>query len=790
MAETTTEPQLPPVLQSLTNLLDEKTETLAIGNPDIRAAALDAAKFVFDLSIQSENAARPHIDELISSLSPESAPQTRAQARANGKRKRSPSPPPKPKQTFAPTPLTALYVDGVDEEQIWSQLDLRMKNVCDLLELALEGGPGGGEGGEEDSDMDEGDPDGRLQKILEALRNGEDVDLEALGLDGMDIDDEEDSEEDDEEDSDDDDDDDAEEEEGREDEDEEEELGEHITTLRDSSSSEDEDEEYEGEGSFRDKKPPAPKRRGARHSELDDDFFDLASFNAETQAAEAKRVSRGKLGDDDDDDSDDDMSVDLFAAVDDVENFDEEDVDNNIGEAYYKDFFEPPPRLPAKKDKRKKPPAPTSPKKPGTVRFAEEVRVKKIKSKGRSLPVSSMYEDDEDDDDDEGYEDEDGMLADDFGELGMDEDEDGKGFAFGEDGEEDEDEDEDDDDDDDESEEDEEQDDDSDDDESGEEGEGRETIERLKDDLFADEEDEEENDLTTHEQRMVALKEQIASLEAENVGKKDWVLMGEATSKSRPQNSLLEEDLEFERTMKAVPIVTEDKILALEDRIKARILEGRFDDVVRLRPISDKPFLPSRLFELQDTKSSQSLAQIYENDYVATQNGGSADDRDGKLKKEHEELEKQWDGICSKLDALCNAHFVPKQPKAIISTVANVSTATLESALPTTKSASALLAPEEVFIPAAGDLRSKSEMAPAEKRAARNKERKSRKKTRDLLDSGVDKYAKMKGVKKQKQAALEGIVKTGKGVTVVGKKNKDILGKKGSKKGKSVDVSA
>ncbi|KAL4260728.1 MPP10 family protein [Pleurotus pulmonarius] len=780
MAETTTEPQLPPVLQSLTNLLDEKTETLAIGNPDIRAAALDAAKFVFDLSIQSENAARPHIDELISSLSPESAPQTRAQARANGKRKRSPSPPPKPKQTFAPTPLTALYVEGVDEEQIWSQLDLRMKNVCDLLELALEGGPGSGEGIEEDSDIDEGDPDARLQKILEALRNGEDVDLEALGLDGMDIDDDddEDSEEDDEEDSDEEDEDNegAEEEEG---EDDEEELGEHITTLRDSSSSEDEDDEYEEEGAFRHKKPPGPKRRGARHSELDDDFFDLASFNAETQAAEAKRVSRGKLGDDDDD-SDDDMSVDLFAAVDDIENFDEEDMDNNVGEAYYKDFFEPPPRLPAKKDKRKKTAAPTSPKKPGTVRFAEEVRVKKIKSKGKSLPVSTMYEDD--DDEDEEYEDEDGMLADDFGELGMDEDEEGDGFNFGEEGEEDED----DDDDDDESGEDEQDNvsDDDDDDEEGEEGEGRETIERLKDDLFADEEDEEENDLTTHEQRMAALKEQIASLEAENVGKKDWVLMGEATSKSRPQNSLLEEDLEFERTMKAVPVVTEDKIQALEDRIKARILEGRFDDVVRLRPINDKPFLPSRLFELQDTKSSQSLAQIYENDYVATQNGGSADDRDGKLKKEHEELEKQWDGICSKLDALCNAHFVPKQPKAIISTVANVSTTTLESALPTTKSASALLAPEEVFTPAAGDLRSKSEMAPAEKRAARNKERKSRKKTRDLLDSGVDKYAKMKGVKKQKQAALEGIVKTGKGVTVVGKKTKDILGKKGSKKGK------
>ena len=138
--------------------------------------------------------------------------------------------------------------------------------------------------------------------------------------------------------------------------------------------------------------------------------------------------------------------------------------------------------------------------------------------------------------------------------------------------------------------------------------------------------------------------------------------MGEATSKARPHNSLLEEDLEFERLMKAVPVITEETVQGLEERIKARIIEGRFDDVVRLRPVEDKPFLPSRFFELQDTKSSQSLAQIYEDEYTATQNGGVAgEDRDGKLKKEHEEIEKLWEGICSKLDALCNAHFTPKQ---------------------------------------------------------------------------------------------------------------------------------
>lgn len=168
--------------------------------------------------------------------------------------------------------------------------------------------------------------------------------------------------------------------------------------------------------------------------------------------------------------------------------------------------------------------------------------------------------------------------------------------------------------------------------------------------------------MSTHEKRLVTLREQINELESENVAKKDWVLMGEATSRGRPQNSLLEEDLEFERLMKAVPVITEETVQGLEERIKARILEGNFDDVVRLRPVNDKPFLPSRFFELQDTKSTQSLAQIYEDEYTATQSGAAAgEDRDGKLKKEHDEIEKFWESICGKLDALCNAHFMPKQ---------------------------------------------------------------------------------------------------------------------------------
>jgi U3 small nucleolar RNA-associated protein MPP10 len=167
--------------------------------------------------------------------------------------------------------------------------------------------------------------------------------------------------------------------------------------------------------------------------------------------------------------------------------------------------------------------------------------------------------------------------------------------------------------------------------------------------------------LSTHERRLSALRQEIAALEAENVAKKDWTLMGEATTRIRPHDSLLEEDLEFDRVMKPVPVITEEVVSGLEDRIKARILEGHFDDVVRKRPMDDKPFLPSRVFELQDTKSKHSLAQIYEDEYTAAQTGGIAgEDRDGKLAAEHEEITRIWETISSKLDALSNAHFTPK----------------------------------------------------------------------------------------------------------------------------------
>lgn len=132
---------------------------------------------------------------------------------------------------------------------------------------------------------------------------------------------------------------------------------------------------------------------------------------------------------------------------------------SNRTEPFYRDFFDPPPQIHATKAKGKsnaKGLVPLPPAKPRKVRFHEEVRVRNIKVKGKNRPLSAMYEDD-DEEDEYGEQ----VTFDNF-EAGIgQEDED---FSLPEE------------DDSDESE------------EGSEERDGRDTIARLKDDLFADEE--------------------------------------------------------------------------------------------------------------------------------------------------------------------------------------------------------------------------------------------------------------------------------------------------------------
>lgn len=596
-------------------------------------------------------------------------------------------------------------------------------------------------------------------------------------------------------------------------------------------------------------------RSSKRHPTLDDDFFSIDELNRQLDEQDAEEDA-GPVGDDDDDDLTD--QVDYFKPLSGAAGLDNEDDDDgaeqgsglvDAGDAHYADFFLPPAKavkFNKKFGKRKASarfadedaeaedhagegeeasdaevhssqskrsvPAHEEPDRKRTIRFNDTIEYRRIKPRKKSLDdftpemlrtigVSSedvdaarRFDDDTDEAGEQSDEEDENMEMDEVesetSSVGRDddgqaqysdEDEDEEEQSRSEDAEEDNE------------------------DASGDDD-GIETAQRVAGDLFADSDDEGDvqDKLSTHEKRVLALKEEIARLEDENVGKKEWTLMGEAGTRARPQDSLLEQDLEFERAAKVTPQVTEEMTESIEDLIKRRILDRNFDDVIRRREMEALPFLPSRLLELSDSKSSKSLAELYEEEYQAARGGDGEDgapiaEADAKLAKEHEEITALYDDIFNKLDALSNAHFTPKAPKATIQTLTNAPSVSIESALPSTSSSSTMLAPEEVYERSRHSTAmegAKSEMTPEEKQRLHNKLRQEKRQrneriqdTRKALEMSGLVRAKKVNEKEEKQQALKKLVGN-RGVSVVGKDPNALgagTGKKNKGKGKSAN---
>lgn len=246
-------------------------------------------------------------------------------------------------------------------------------------------------------------------------------------------------------------------------------------------------------------------------------------------------------------------------------------------------------------------------------------------------------------------------------------------------------------------------------------------------DLFDDDEMSGEDDamdgeqsknMSSHEKRRAQIADEIRRLEAANVAKKDWTLMGEAQSNARPINSLIEEDLDFERVGKPVPIITTEVSNDIESLIKRRIITKEFDDIIRRRPlaIGEQGGATKRKFELDETKPQHSLAELYEQDHLRATDPGFIDKGAEKLRKEHNEVIQLWEQISSQLDTLSNWHFKPKRPQVDLNVVSNVDTITMEDAQPTTRGESGIasgnMAPHEIYNPSetrmAGEIKLKS----------------------------------------------------------------------------------
>ena len=323
------------------------------------------------------------------------------------------------------------------------------------------------------------------------------------------------------------------------------------------------------------------------------------------------------------------------------------------------------------------------------------------------------------------------------------------------------------------------------------------TMEAVHRDLFdesdgEDDEDAEELDpadprsrRSTHERRRADIEKEIRKLEAANVAKREWTLSGEARAADRPLNSLLEEDLDFERAGKPVPVITAEISESIEELIKRRILANEFQDIVRRRPddlATGKDARRGRVrFELEDTKSKKSLAEMYEEEHLKRTDANFVEAKDEQTQKQQKEIEGLWKDVVHKLDSLSSFHFKPGPKTAQLDIRVDAPVVRLEDARPTAGADAAgasQLAPQEVYKAGESIERRSDEVAtrgglPVAREEMSREERKRRRrrdKERERKSNTNSDAPKMPESKKTKERKdVVGDLKRG-NVKVIGKK--------------------
>ncbi|CAF1471833.1 unnamed protein product [Adineta steineri] len=281
------------------------------------------------------------------------------------------------------------------------------------------------------------------------------------------------------------------------------------------------------------------------------------------------------------------------------------------------------------------------------------------------------------------------------------------------------------------------------------------------------EEDEEDYDdmnlenKSDFEKQQIHLKRQIKSIEKDMLDAKPWQLTGEIEGQRRPENSLLEEYLQYDRTTRLPPVITNETTDSLEDLIKQRIRDKVFDDVERKKknPHGDEAQAYKKEILLEHEKSKMSLAEVYEQEYLKKQ----TNDKTEKKDERHETIRNMMQDLFVDLDALSNFRFTPRPPVPEVTIVNNLPAILVEEIVPTTVNDSTLLAPEEVHIRPKGDVKASTERTDTDKKHARRllkhkqklKSKDEPKKSTPEEESKVEKRDLLKKLGKMKNVRIE-----------------------------------
>ncbi|XP_062845859.1 U3 small nucleolar ribonucleoprotein protein MPP10 [Trichomycterus rosablanca] len=238
--------------------------------------------------------------------------------------------------------------------------------------------------------------------------------------------------------------------------------------------------------------------------------------------------------------------------------------------------------------------------------------------------------------------------------------------------------------------------------------------------------------------RQEKMAEKISELEKAALAEKPWQLTGEVTAQTRPENSMLEEDVDFDQASRTAPAVTEETTLQLEDIIKQRIKDQAWDDVVRKEKPKEEVFEYKKRLTLDHEKSKLSLAEVYEQEYIKKTQEKKTEEEENPA---HVEIQKLMDTLFLKLDALSNFHFTPKPHIPEVKVISNLPSITIEEVAPVSVSDGTLLAPEEIK----GKNKAGNVLGDSEKTATdKKRDRRTKKKLKRLKIQEKEKKMKLK----------------------------------------------
>jgi len=264
----------------------------------------------------------------------------------------------------------------------------------------------------------------------------------------------------------------------------------------------------------------------------------------------------------------------------------------------------------------------------------------------------------------------------------------------------------------------------------------------IQEEIDLDKLDPNDPTLSRHEREQLKLRQSIQSIEGKIVQPRSWEMSGEVSAIKRPENSLLETDLEFTMAQRLPEPVTEETTKELEDIIKQRIISEIWDDPERKEPPKQKAFKAKK--ELRQEKSEVGLAELYEREYVSKALG--QDDNHEvteELQEKHREIAVLISELNHKLDALSNFHFTPMPHVEEMKVTTKAPAISMEEVIPMGVSTSQTIAPQEEYQSKdKGMPTERSELTKSERKTKRNTKKKRARKRKRAKDQAEKLEAK------------------------------------------------